>query len=744
MTRRSASHRVSRILTITLITVMAGTLLAGRPAVAGELKDLNTSLRQMPADAAFYCSMMRNREQIEAITNSRAWAKLMDMPAVKQAWAIYQIQAVNSDSVPGQIETALNDPQVQELLDTLADMCSEEMFLYGGKDFVGSINLLQEIMGAVRYGPIMLQATGQKGDLGDDEIMQMLLMATLSEDIDLLKMPEMIMGFKISDANRVKNQLAKLELIIGVGMTQVPELKGALKRETIDGNEYLTFSLNGGMVPLDEEIVDKLRELEAEPGDADKLIEKLKKATLKIALGIRGDYLLLSIGPSTDQLQSLGKGDLLIDRPELKPLAKFTDRRLTSIGYVGKDMMAVLGTNKHNIDDLLELVDTFLPLAELPDERAAQIKKDAAALAEDIKTLVPEPGAALAFSFLTERGVEGYTYNWTENLQLDGSKPLELLNHVGGNPLLAIVARGKYDPGQYDMLVKWIKVGCGYFEELGLPNIPKGDRKEVEEVLAKIKPLASRLDVVTRTMLIPALADGQVALVVDAKLTSKQFHTVMPPSEEPMPMIEPAIVIGVSDAGLLRKACGEYVVVIDGVLEVLGEIKDSELPEGLEVLGETEDSEGLKVPPPQVAETSAGTIFSYPLPAELGLDAKILPNAGLSESVAVLSISKEHTQRLLQSTPLKVGGLLAGSNRDLAMAVVFDWAGLVEAATPWVDMAVAMATAEASVGTDTSELVDQVQTVLEVLKVLRTITSETRVEGDVTVTHTLTEIRDIE
>jgi hypothetical protein len=711
---------------------MAGMLLTERPAVAGELKDLNTSLRQMPADTAFYCSMMRNREQIEAITNSRAWAKLVGMPAVEQAWAMYQIQAANADSVPGQIETALNDPQVQELLDTLADMCSEEMFLYGSKDFVGSMELLQEIAGAMRYGPLMLEATGQSGDLGDDKVVPMLLMASLAENIDLLKAPEMIVGFKISDADRVKNQLAKLELLIGIGITQVPELKGTFKRETIDGNEYLTISLNGGMIPLDEKTLDKLREMEAEPGDADKLIEKLKKTTLKIALGIRGDYLLLSIGSSTDQLKSLGKGDLLIDRAELKPLAKFTDKRLTSIGYVSKDMMATLVTSKQDVDAMLELVDTFLPLAELPEEQVAQIKKDAAALAEDIKTLIPEPGAVMGFNFLTEKGIEGYTYNWAENLQLDGSKPLELLKHVGGNPLLAIVARGKHQPGQYDMLVKWIKVGYGYFEELGLPNIPENDREEVKKVLAQVKPLAARLDVVTRTMLIPALADGQFGLVLDAKLTSKQFHTEMPPSEEPMPMIEPAIVIGVSDAKLLRKACGEYIVVIDGVLDMLGKIKDSDVPEG------------LKVPLPQVAEISAGTMFSYPLPEELGLDAKILPNAGLSESVAVLSISKDHTQRLLQSTPLDVGGLLAESDRDLAMAVVFDWAGLVEAATPWVDMAVAMATAEAPAGADTSEIVDQVKTVLEVLKVLRTITSETRLEGDVTVTHTLTEVRDIE
>ncbi len=720
---------------IALIGLMTATLVFQTPvqtASAGELKDLGTSLTMMPADTAFYCSMMRCGEQIQAIADSRAWAKLMDMPAVQQGFAMYKIQAANPDSGPGQFETALKNPETQELLAMLIDMSSEDMFLYGGKDFVGTMTLIQEVANTMRFGPIMVEATGQKGELSDDEVMQAMLMAALADNIELLKVPNMVMGFKVKDTDRIKAQLAKLQMIGNVLLMQVPEMEGRFKSETIDGVKYLILSLDGEMIPLEEADIERLKAVESTPGDADKLIAVLKKSTLKIALGLRGDYLLLSIGSDTETLKTLGKGELLIDRDEFKPLKKFSEERLTSISYISKDMMGTLATKKADIDGLLELVDELLPLAKLPEDQLAKIKSDAAKLAEDLKPMIAEPGAVMSLSFLGKQGAESYTYSWSENLQLDASQPLGLLNHIGGSPLLAIVARGKSDPAQYDMLVKWIKVGYGYFETLGLPNIPKGDRKKVKKILAKVEPLAKRLDTATRTMLIPALADGQLGVVLDAKLTSKQFHTEMPTTKHPMPMLEPAIVIGVSDADLLRKACSEYYAIIDGVLEILGDIEESDVPKG------------LKVPLPQIAESSTSTTYGYALPSEWGLDKKIIPNAGLSQTVAVLSISRGHTQRLLKSTPLEIGGLLADSNSNMAIAAMFDWAGLVDAATPWVDFAMEMAIEKVGPAADTSEVADQVKTVLELLKVLRTITSKTYAEGDATVTHTLVEFRDIQ
>jgi hypothetical protein len=140
-----------------------------------------------------------------------------------------------------------------------------------------------------------------------------------------------------------------------------------------------------------------------------------------------------------------------------------------------------------------------------------------------------------------------------------------------------------------------------------------------------------------------------------------------------------------------------------------------------------------------------GAIYSFVLPEEWGVDQQIVPNFGVSEHVAVLSASQKHTERLLKATPLAVGGLLGTSNRPMAAAAWFNWAGLVEAATPWVNLAVEQAAA--SNGGDDAQkkaIADQVHVVIDVLKTLRSITGESYLEGDVMVSHSLLEIRDVE
>jgi len=94
--------------------------------------------------------------------------------------------------------------------------------------------------------------------------------------------------------------------------------------------------------------------------------------------------------------------------------------------------------------------------------------------------------------------------------------------------------------------------------------------------------------------------------------------------------------------------------------------------------------------------------------------------------------------------------VLADANRPMAVAVSFDWAGLVDAAAPWIEMGVdALVKAEPEVsrflGSEPGKpsVQDQVRTVLSVLKTMRTITAENYVEDGLMVTHSLVEIRDI-
>ena len=108
----SARYRQSllfRLSVLTLALVAAGWL-CPQPAAADGLDKLDTSLKLIPEDAAFYSSMMRNREQFEAIRHSNALAKIQEMPIVQMGLAFYNMQLATPGSNVAKIDAALREP----------------------------------------------------------------------------------------------------------------------------------------------------------------------------------------------------------------------------------------------------------------------------------------------------------------------------------------------------------------------------------------------------------------------------------------------------------------------------------------------------------------------------------------------------------------------------------------------------------------------------------------------------------
>jgi hypothetical protein len=285
------------------------------------------------------------------------------------------------------------------------------------------------------------------------------------------------------------------------------------------------------------------------------------------------------------------------------------------------------------------------------------------------------------------------------------------------------------------MLVKWIKVGHGYFEEYAIPLLDEETQATYQKIFKEVKPLLKRLDEITAKMLLPALADGQTGFVLDSKLKSRQWFDKLPESEKPMPLLEPALLLGVSDEALLRKAFAEYRTLGNKLLAKVHELAPDDVPE-------------LKIPAPKTRKVRAGELSYYLLPEAWGLDAQLALTAGLSEKVAVLTVSQKHAERLLTGTPLKVkGGPLADPKRKLAQATYLNWEGMVDALGPWVEMAIGEI-APRFFGEDGANgaegILQQARTVFQVLKVLRSYASATYLESGGWVTHSEIVIRDLE
>jgi hypothetical protein len=712
-----------------LVLVLVGCGLVGTaPGVgAADLDKIDSSLKLIPADAAFYSSMLRNREQFDIIAKSKAWARLTDMPVVQTLWKQFQDELAKQDGPYAKFEEFYKQPENRELIELLADMASHDIFLYGGEGWVPSIGLLADAYRTVQLAPLQ-KLTDPNNQLDEQQMQLRAFLTALSKHQDAIKVPDLIFGFKITDPKRADAQLKRLEGLLQAAVLFAPQLKDRVKREKVAGAEFIMVALDGSMIPWDQV---PYKDVEQKPGEFDKLIKKLSDTKLIVSIGVRDHYVMLSVGESTAAVTRLGQGKRLVEREELKPLARFADQRLTSITYISKALAANLGGNRSDVNAMVKQVKEAVTKLNLTEAQRTKLGNELTELSKDIKSLIPEPGANLSFSFLNKRGIESYGYDWSQQLTVDGSKPLTILNHVGGNPLVASVGRTRGTLENYQKLVKWIQRASTAFEEYGLPQLGANEQAAYQQFVKVAHPLLQRFDKATGTMMLPSLADGQSGFVLDAKLASKQWIKSMPESAKPLGMLEPALIFGLSDANLFEKALGEYRTLLNDVLLLTGDFDV------------TKNVANVRLPEPQSTKLTRGTMYSYLIPAEAGLDARILPNAAVSDKWAAFTISRVHSERLLANTPLKVedGPLANYATRNLAGASYVHWAGMVDAITPWIEYGLdaagpALALFAGPQGVE--GIAKQVRTGAEILKVLRSHTSCTYFEDKALVTHSET------
>ncbi len=403
--------------------------------------------------------------------------------------------------------------------------------------------------------------------------------------------------------------------------------------------------------------------------------------------------------------------------------------------------MQQVGSIDGSMDQISGMVKQFLPMAGLSTELSQEMAADVDKFASYVKSNAPKPGAISGYNFLTPEGYESYGYQWSTTTMLDPSKKLTVLNHVGGDPIAFWAARGKENPQQFDNLAT-VVARAGYYAEKIM--LEKGDPQQ-KDAYAKLReqllPLVTQLGNVTREKLVPAFADGQSALVLDAKSTSESWHNAMPPAEGELPMLEFGMVNGVSDAALVKEGFAAYFDIFQQMLDKLHELSTGDMKDIF-----PQEIPAIQLAQPQAKEVGDATVYYYALPAESGLDAQLAPNAGLSSSVMVSSLLPRFTARLLADTPLQGQGPLANTDRPLASAGQLDFARLLQALEPWIDygLQLGLGMAEDQPGDGPlGGIPQQVHDVLDVLQCFRGVSSVTYLEGNAMVTHTQCRFQDL-
>ena len=158
MMARHGNYRLARLSVLAMALAAVGWL-TPNPVTAAELDKLDTSLKLIPEDAAFYSSMLRNREQFEAIRTATPGRKSRQMPVVQMGLSMYQMQLATPGSGPAKIEAALQNPEIRKIVDLAVDMVSDEVFVYGDESCIDFLELVQNVNGAMQ-----LRADGAASD----------------------------------------------------------------------------------------------------------------------------------------------------------------------------------------------------------------------------------------------------------------------------------------------------------------------------------------------------------------------------------------------------------------------------------------------------------------------------------------------------------------------------------------------------------------------------------------------------
>ena len=702
---------------------------SAEPALSG--------VEMVPADAAFFSGTLRLKEQYEMVRESNAMQAILELPAVQMGLA----QMEDMQSMPGSplsmASTFLDMPENQQAVELLTDMVSHDTFLYGEPSCVQFTKLLIALQRANQMAS--LSQAVEEGDGGDaalaEDVAARLAFEALAGHIDDLVLPDLVWGFQTAKSEAATQQLARIEMLLQFATQMRPELAGALRRETIDGGELLVLTLSGELAPWDELDLDQYSD------DADAVaavLEKLRSLNLVIGLGLVGDRFVISMGDSIDHLSKLcltAGGESLASTDAFAPYRDAGETEITAVSYLSEEFVEALSPTGDDFRMLATFAAPMATKAGLSGEAGEEAQQGLEKIAAEYEAMLPTPGAWMSYAHMTDRGFAGESWNWSSNVALDASQPLNILTHVGGNPFAVIASRTSADALHLDTVVGWCEMVAGFAEKHLFDQMDDDDREKLAEARETFGPLLEDLLATLQNKFAPALADRQLALVLDDETSVDRLHVTLPASADPLPVIEPAVVLGLADADLFKAGLNDLFELADKLVNVIREQDPDAIPAG------------YRIPDPVEASVDGGTVWSFPL-THAGLAEEIAPAIGLGKDVAVFSLVPDQAGRLLTASDLETASSLGGFEGPRATAAAADISALIDiieanlvygARYSAVQMREGMVDAEDELSeSDESPMIspffEQFQVVLEACRCLKAAVAEQTVEAGVTIT----------
>ncbi|MGI9448045.1 MAG: hypothetical protein ACR2NI_10370 [Pirellulales bacterium] len=694
----------------------------------------------IPDDAAFLASTLRGREQYDRIVASNAFASLKELKSVAKALDELAKQQTQPGNPMAIAMMMMQMPDNQEALALLKDMVATDTFVFGTSSWVTVSKLFKKLQSAQQAANVATITKGTDLEIDAESTLNQLLAETLAANTDQIVIPDLVWGFRTTQVDAAQKQLARIETFV-TGMAQAqPMLADAVTREKIGNGDFITVTIkpDPALLKMAMSNVVKFNDMEEE---LEKILNRINELQIVVALGVVKEHVVLSIGGGTEHLQAMGStGGSLLDTKPFKVVRDATEKSLTSIWYRSQKLAKAWETSPEDIEQAKKFAAAVAKANDLTPEATAEAEELVGELLEGYASQMPEAGPWLAYSYLTDTGYAGEEWNWAKNIPWDGSMPLSL-DHFGGDPLALIALRTKTDPKQFEAFVNWTdslrKFVSNAIASTGDDDVQEGFKTFDE----KIVPLGEELTNTVREKFVPALKNGQFGLVLDGKASTTKLQASLPASSKPLPLIEPAIVLSLDDEALFREGLSDIFALSDKLLAVIREIDEDAIP-----------SE-YRIPDPEEKDAEGGSLWTFALP-ESGLDEQIQLSIGVGKNAAVFSFTPTQAERILSSSPLQLKG---DFSQNLAAAAILDWVAFANLLEPWATYVIRCGgmqqeqgrlDPDSTIGPDseTEEVTDaleQLATIFDVVRCLKSATAKTSIEEDATVTRWQNRIEDL-
>ncbi|HBE71094.1 MAG TPA: hypothetical protein DDW52_23350, partial [Planctomycetaceae bacterium] len=601
----------------------------------------------------------------QELAESRVVARLRQVPYVQNLETELMQQWENPPPQMQQAKAIFESPMVQNILRFLKDATSDEMFAYGDGKWTEALQGLVELNNSFSYA----MAGGEEG-------IEQYVTQQLATDLNKIEIPGLVLGFRLSDQQNAMFQLNALEAIIRTAGIQAPELAAVLEKfehRDVEDGTVLTISLDTSLIPL-EEMSEREREV------AERFVQALSGRSLVFSMAVRNNMFLLGISEDATLLDQVGASDsTLIEHEAIDVLKAELPDNLRQVGYLSKDFRN--GVWQANMDDYASRLATqvTLPLRQAADRNPAAlewieaIKADAETIDSFLSANSPSYGPLLSWQFKTPTGAGGRVYDWTDTTALENANPLDILNHSGGQPLLAFgICQAADTPEAKEAAKFLIDLGerhAKYAIAMG-PDDPER-RGEAEVLAGRIVGMIREFVEVLEGKIVPALSDRQTVFAMAGQMTISELNGN--PLPKPLPVPELALSCKVNNQEIFLSGCADLLKILDDVVALVKEMNPNAMPPE------------YAIPRPQEDTIQGGRRFYYKEFVDAIRIEGVNPQIAINDDVVVFGFSERQVDDMLKGRSTNILPPWVSSDDAVAAVSVVDFAGITKLIRPWAE-----------------------------------------------------------